>query len=78
MESVLHVDDVLSAKAPKRLEYRLKMSISIDRTVGSLSNFVHEFLEAVFLEKRGIGTARRRVPVGPYHRHDQSTGPKGP
>ena len=50
MESVLHADDVLSAKAPTRLEYRLKMSITIDRTVGSLSNFFHEFLEAVFLE----------------------------
>ena len=36
VESVLHDDDVRSAVPPTRYEYRIKRSITIDPTVGSL------------------------------------------
>ena len=52
------------AITPTTLENRVKWSISIDPTVGSRSNFFHEFPEAIFMELRGIGTTRRRRTVG--------------
>ena len=37
----------IGAIPPTALENRVKSSITIDPTVGSRSNFFHEFLEAV-------------------------------
>ena len=36
------------ASPPTRPEYRVKRSVSTDPIVGSPSNFIHEFSEAVF------------------------------
>jgi hypothetical protein len=38
MELVLHAYNVLRALPPTRLEYQLNYSITLDPTVGSLSN----------------------------------------
>ena len=38
----------VGAIPPTALENQVKMSITIDLTVGSRSNVIHEFLEAVF------------------------------
>ena len=62
-----------------RQEYRLKSSVSIDPTVGSGSNFLQEFPEAVFHEvamnlydtstasRRGHFTEKTRVPAQEFH-----------
>ena len=65
----------VGAIPPTRLEYRVKRSVSRDPTIGSRSNFFHEFPEAVFyaiawnrydtpmLSGRGHSTDRTRVQV---------------
>ena len=47
---------------PTTQENRVKRSITIDPTVGSRSNFFHEFLEAVF-----EGVAWNRYEIGRAH-----------
>ena len=48
---------------PTRLEYRLKMFVSKDPTVGSRSNCFTTFRRLFSMKLRGIGTTRRRCPV---------------
>ena len=45
---------------PTRLEYRVKRSVSRDPTVGSRSNFFHEFPKAVF---DGVAWNRYDTPI---------------
>ena len=55
---------LIGAIIPTTLENRVKWSITIDPIVGSRSNFFKSFRRLFSMELRGMGTTRRRRPVG--------------
>ena len=79
MESVLYAYDIRSRQTADmtRVPAQKVHNYRSDRWI-TLNFFFTSFRRLFYMEKPGIGTPCRGRLVGPYRRHDKSTGSKGP